>query len=162
MDISTISAALSSLNVASKFIKGSIEKIKDEAVREKVEELLNAIIPLMSQIISLQTLNSASIKEKEALEKKLKDIEDWQKESIRYELKELASGVYVYGIKEAAKSSEPDHYLCAKCYNERKKAIIQRVLHSYDGMHYICHTCSSEIIDYSKVVISGNERNVML
>ncbi len=90
MDIATISAALSSLSITSKFIKDSIEKIKDNAVREKVEELLNAIIPLMSQIISLQTLNSASIKEKEALEQKLKNIENWNEEAARYELEELA------------------------------------------------------------------------
>lgn len=150
MDIATISAALSSLSITSKFIKDSIEKIKDNAVREKVEELLNAIIPLMSQIISLQALNSASIKEKEALEQKLKNIENWNEEAARYELEELASGVYVYAIKEAAKSSGPVHYLCAKCYNDRKKSILQRTQHSYSGMHYVCHSCSSEIVDHSK------------
>lgn len=152
MDMSTISAALSSLNIVSKFIKDSIDKIKDDAIREKVEELLNAIIPLQSQIISLQALNSAGIQEKEVLEKKLRDIEDWRKEATRYELKELASGVYVYTIKETAKSSEPVHYLCAKCYNERKKSILQRTRQSLDGTHYVCHSCSSEIIDHSKAI----------
>lgn len=120
VDLSTISAALSSLDIASKFSKHSIEKIKDGAVRVKVEELLNAVIPLQTHIITLQTMNSASITEKENLEKKLKEIEDWNKEASRYELKELASGVYVFGIKITAKSSEPPHYLCTKCYQERK------------------------------------------
>lgn len=150
MDMSTISTALASLNIASKFIKDSIEKIKDDAVREKVEELLNAIIPLQSQIISLQAMNSASIQEKEVLEKKLSDIEDWQKEATRYELKALASGVYVYTIKETAKSSEPVHYLCAKCYQERKKSILQRISKTMMGVTYICHTCKSAILDHSQ------------
>ncbi len=157
MDMTTISATLASLNIASKFIKNSIEKIKDDAVREKVTEILDSIIPLQANIVSLYESNLTLIKEKETLEKKIMEIEDWQKEASRYELKELASGVYVYCIKETAKSSEPNHYLCAKCYNDRNKTILQRTSHSHAGVHYVCHSCSSEIIDHSQAKPSSYE-----
>lgn len=150
VDITAISATLASLNLASKFIKDSIEKIKDNAVREKVEELLNAIIPLQTHIISLQVVNSASIQEKEALEKKLREIEDWNKEAASYELKEIASGVYVYAIKPNSSVASPPHNLCAKCFQERKKSILQRVKKSMVGVTYACHSCKSEILDHSK------------
>ena len=152
MDINTISSALGSLGLTVNFVKNSIEKIKDAAVREKVEELLNTIIPLQSIILSLQSANSTLIKEKEALEHKLSEIEDWRQEASGYELKELVSGVYVYAKKKGVQTTEPIHYLCTKCYNERRKSILQRTRHDFDGMHYVCHSCSSEIIDYSKAM----------
>lgn len=149
MDMGTISAALTSLGLAAKFLKDSIEKIKDEAVREKVKELLDTIIPLQTYIISLNETISSLRKEKEAIEQKLREIEDWRQEAASYELVELASGVYAYMKKKTIPLSEPPHYLCAKCYNDRKKSILQRVRQSHAGMHYVCHSCSSEIIDHS-------------
>jgi len=157
MDMNTISAALTSLGLTAKFIRTSIEKITDEAVREKVQELLDAIISLQSLIISHQAEFSALRQEKEAIEQKLREIENWREEASRYELTEIASGVYVYAKKKTVESSEPLHYLCAKCYNERKKSILQRTQHSGMGIHYICHSCSSEILDHSKETPSTYE-----
>lgn len=157
--MNTISAALPGLSLTTKFLKDSIGKIKDIAVREKVEELLNTIIPLQSFVISLQATNSSLIKEKETLEQKLREIEDWRQEASSYELTEIASGVYVYMKKKAVDSSEPVHYLCANCYNDRKKSILQRTRQSHGGMHYICHFCSSEIIDHSKAIPILQQQN---
>jgi len=146
VDMSTISAALTSLNAASKFIKDSIEKIKDNAVREKVEELLNAIIPLQTHVITLQAMNSESIKEKEALEKKLKEIEDWSEESSRYELKELAPRVYVYTIKADSSYVGPIHNLCTNCFDiHHKKSIIQLLSETAGGIFYFCPNCKTEL-----------------
>ena len=104
----------------------------------------------MSEINSLQALHSTCIKEKETLEKQLKDIENWQKEASRYELKELASGVYIYGIKKTTQSSEPLHYLCTNCFDtKRHKSILQRTQQDVFGTHYKCNNCGSEILDYS-------------
>ena len=48
------------------------------------------------------------------------------------------------------------HWICAKCYNERKKSILQRKLKSMAGVNYICHTCKSEILDHSQSVPFDN------
>jgi len=150
MDMTTISATLTSLGITAKFIKGSIEKIKDEAVREKVTELLDTIIPLQTAIISLNETTSSLRQEKEAAEQKLREIEDWRIEAASYKLTEVASGVYVYAKEKTTTSSEPYHYLCAKCYNDRKKSILQRISKTMMGIEYICHTCKSEILDHSQ------------
>jgi superfamily II helicase len=152
MDINTISSVLGSFGLTVNFVKNSIDKIKDVAVREKVQELLNTIIPLQSIILSLQSTNSTLIQEKDALEQKLREIENWNQEASSYQLKELAPGVYVYVKKKGVQTTEPIYYICAKCYKERKIYILQRTKHDYAGIHYICHSCSSEIIDYSKAI----------
>ena len=141
VDITSISAVLASLNVATKFIKGSLEKIKDMAVREKVEELLNAIIPLQSMILSLQAENSTYIREIQNLEKNLREIEDWRKESEGYELKELATGVYLYVKKPESGHTGPVVYLCPNCFDvNHKKSIIQI---ASSGFHR-CLNCKNE------------------
>ena len=128
-------------------------QIKDTAVREKLEELLNAIIPLQSHIITLQAFNSDIVKEKEALEKKLREIEDWGTESLNYELNELASGVFAYKYKSGSTLSGPAYYLCANCFNiKRQKSILQRTGQDGLGIYYKCGNCGSEIIDHSKPI----------
>ncbi len=155
MEIGTFSATLSSIGLATDFVKSSIDKIKDNAVREKVQELLNAIIPLQFQIMSLQAVNSALTKEKEDLEEELSKIKDWRTEASRYELKEIASGVYAY-MKKTEHSTEPAHYLCTRCYTEGKKSILQRTEKDFGGVHYLCFCCKSEIIDHSKALDLGD------
>jgi ribosomal protein L32 len=145
VDLASISAALSSLNIASKFLKNRLKQINDSAVREKLEELLNAIIPLQSQIIALQAANSAYIKEKEEIEKKLREIEDWKKESDRYERKEFALGVYVYAIKVNSGYSGLEHNVCPKCFEiDRKISTIQLLHESAGGKVYFCPNCKNE------------------
>jgi hypothetical protein len=138
-DMQTISAVLSSITVASKFIKGSIEKIKDNAVRKKVEELLNAIIPLQSHIITLQSMNSASIQKIDGLETKLREIEDWAKEEASHELDEIVPGVNLYIKKPTGEHSGPPVHFCPNCFNiHHKKSIIQLFRQGSAGKDYHC------------------------
>jgi hypothetical protein len=143
-DPATISAFLTSLSFAAKFVKGSLEKIKDLAVREEVEKLLNAIIPLQSEIITLQEAYISHIREIQNLEKKLREIEDWRKEVECYELKELAPGVRVYVKKSQRGDSGPELYFCPQCFNiDHKKSMLQGS-HLIEGIiRYTCLNCEN-------------------
>jgi hypothetical protein len=155
LDMQTISAALTSLSLTTKFIKDSIEKIKDHAVREKVEELLNAIIPLQTHIITLQAMNSASVKEKEALEQKLREIEDWTKEKASHELDEVTAGVKVYVKKPKSEHSTPLVHYCPNCFDiHHKKSIIQLERATAAGNFYYCPntpTCQFKFLIPKKI-----------
>ena len=78
------------------------------------------------------------------------ELENWEHESERYKLTTLATDILVYTLKPGKENGEPPHMLCVKCYNERKKSILQRKLKSMAGVTYICHTCKSEILDHSQ------------
>lgn len=138
-DIQTISAFLTSLNITSTFLKGYFEKIKDHAVREKLAELLDAIIPLQSHIITLQSMNSASVQKIDSLETKLREIEDWAKEEASHELDEIIPGVKLYVKKPKGEHSGPPVHFCPNCFNiHHKKSIIQLFRQSAAGKDYYC------------------------
>jgi len=84
------------------------------------------------------------------LEEKIMGLGNWDRDSERYQLQAIAPGVNVFCVKPGMDEGEPPHYLCTKCYNERKKSYLQRFGHSYEGISYRCDTCKSEIIDHSK------------
>ena len=143
VDFAGISAALSTLSVAIKFLKGSLEKIKDTAVREKVEELLNSIIPLQSEIIALQEANLSYVKEIQNLEKKLREVEDWAKEVESYELKQLSENTHVYVKKSESGRTEPVVYFCPNCFDiNHKKSILQNS--TKRGYILTCLNCKSD------------------
>jgi superfamily II helicase len=79
------------------------------------------------------------------LEKEIMDLENWEREAQRYQLTEIASGVFAYRLKPGVQPPEPSHMLCANCYAKRKKSILQLVNRNDFGEWYICHDCKSEI-----------------
>ena len=141
IDMRAISATLSTIEVASKYFKNYLTQIKDTAIRQKLGGLLDAIIPLQTHIISLQAEN-------EMLEKKLREKEEWKTETLKYELKELVSGVFAYKYKPDTNCSAPIHYLCSNCFDtKRQKSILQRQQDKF-GTYYICNNCGSKIFDH--------------
>ncbi|MBW2739782.1 MAG: hypothetical protein JRE64_13250 [Deltaproteobacteria bacterium] len=153
IDMATVSATLSTIDVASRLIKKSIDKIKDAAVRDKIEELLNAIIPLQTHIINLQATTAELTKEKEKLETSLKNIEDWNTQAKLYQLHELAEGVFVYQYAPGSTHAGPSHYLCTNCFDvKRIKSILHRARQDGCGTYYKCNSCNSEVVDHSKPI----------
>jgi len=84
------------------------------------------------------------------LENTIVKLENWNHESERYKLTELATDILIYTVKPGKENGEPPHKLCAKCYNDHKKSILQRKDKSMSGTTYVCHTCTSEILDHSQ------------
>ena len=85
------------------------------------------------------------------LKQELSQINQWKQEKENYSLHELALGVFVYKYQPTAETTEqPEHLLCASCYNKDKKSILQLSRQVVAGHYYICHECGSEICDHSK------------
>ena len=59
------------------------------------------------------------------LKDKLAKHETWEIERARYRLKELEHGGFAYSLNDAERSGEPDHHICAKCYEDQVKSILQ-------------------------------------
>ena len=108
-------------NVA-KTLVDAHDRVERDAVRLEMNE---ALVGLQGKIAEEQAAYSQLLESNEALKQKLKAYERWEQESARYELKEIASGILAYALKPSHASGEPSHWLCAACYNERKKSILQ-------------------------------------
>lgn len=85
---------------------------------------------------------------KRDVENKLKEYEQWDSESTRYELKELATGILVYSLKPNDPRGEPTHFLCPNCFHKRQKSIM--VKPAVDNLNYRCHACGFDVIPVSQ------------
>ena len=74
------------------------------------------------------------------------EMEEWDAEKQRYELKEIVSGQFAYTLKEEAHGGEPAHMLCAHCYNQNQKSVLQTEFRN-PGHHEVvfCQCCDSEL-----------------
>lgn len=132
-------------------IAKGINTLKTDVERNKaVSKILEVLLSVQNDALSMKEKHSLLLTEKDNLAQKIMEFEKWDKVELQYELKEIASGVFVYVYKKTNNSSQPEHYLCAKCYQDRKKSIFQRTNQNLHGTKYICHTCKSEILDHSK------------
>lgn len=144
--IAEISSLITSSRAAYDIAKGLTSVYVDDKVRERTSELLNILLAVQTNAIAVQTNHHALLKEKDDLDKKMMEFKNWSKTERQYELKEIASGTFVYGYKKPAESAKPDHWLCPKCFQEKNAHILQ--LH-YDGdagpKEYICPNCKTSI-----------------
>ncbi len=146
MDISTALATLTAVGELTKLVVSS--KV-DAEVKAKATELNNSILSLQGTLFSLQSNNQELLQAKHDLEIKLVKIADWENEASKYKLHQLCPNVFVYALKENKFSTLPHHYICPNCYQESRKSIIQKKIHSNSGIVYLCHNCGFEVTDFN-------------
>jgi len=146
---SEITAIISGLNTAVQIVKGMHSISKSAEINVKAMELQSVILSLQSGMLSLQSRHGSLLAEKRALEEKLAGLEGWETTKSRYELKEIASGVFVYSLKQNI-TDETHHWLCSKCFNEGAKAILQLETQAIAGHIYFCPKCGTKICDHTK------------
>jgi hypothetical protein len=145
MVITEISAALTTIKVAKDLIKGISSLNADVAIKEKTVDLLGTIVDLQEHILSMQSKYGELLKSKSDLEEKLKQHEEWLITKSGYTLNEVATGVFVYCSKESKDATEPKHWLCANCFSNEKKSILQLSKYDGSGQHYSCPGCKTDI-----------------
>jgi hypothetical protein len=98
-----------------------------KANKNKLDDssLNKALIDAQSAILAMQDLYAALLDEKQELKKKVAQLEAWDEEKEDYELRELAPGVLAFAYAPKGESTQPFHWLCEKCFQENKKAILQ-------------------------------------
>jgi hypothetical protein len=128
-------------------IAGAVKRLADSREEVKVNEvaiqLQRIVLDLQSEMMMIQSDYQNVLRSREDLEKKLIELEGWDKEKARYHLEKVGgmwSG-FVYALNVKNPSVEPAHWLCAHCYEDKKKSILQ-----VSGMNkYRCPRCKTEI-----------------
>lgn len=148
--ISRITESVSSAGGAIKNAVGVAREMQsmvtDYQVKEKTTELLDKLLDVQQQQFGLSDLLNSSKEKIIQLEDEKKQYENWESESEYYELFQPMPGTIVYRIKP---SDEPNHiaiYLCASCYQKRKKSIIQfSATPTVAGRAVVmkCHDCNA-------------------
>lgn len=157
-----IAAAFGSLKTAGDII-GSMVKLKNQSdVQAKAIELQAVIIGLQDHLRSLQTAQAAQASERAELESRLRRLEDWQAEKVHYRLHRFATGGIVYRFHPPEGDDRPAHDLCARCYDDGVKSILQATpaVNWYKALK--CQRCGADVlierISSTGITISNSPR----
>jgi hypothetical protein len=150
-DISAIASALSSLKAAKDIADAMISLRDTVAFQAKLIEFQGKLIDANNAAFAAQDERTALLERMRDLEKQVTDLKAWDTEKQRYELKDIYDGVsFAYVLKPHTPSAEPPHWLCAKCYQEGKKSILQRSEETADPGDRLpfwkCPTCAARVM----------------
>lgn len=148
MNIGEITSAITAVKLTMDMLMAGVHATTDSALAEQARELNDAIIDLQMKTLHLQGLYSAVVQEKDELEKKAMDKEEWERTKKRYTLHSLSPGVFAYRLKEEVADTDPPHYICPCCYEKNLRSILQRTEVGCDGTHYGCPSCKADFIDH--------------
>ena len=145
VDIAAISGMFSSIKAAKDIAESMIGLANAEATRGKVLEIQGKMLDAQNFAFAAQEERSALVERVCTLEKEVADLKAWGAEKETYELKTIDGGAFAYVKKKTVQTTEPPHWLCAACYQENQKRILQ-----FDKQHerwhlYKCPRCSAQI-----------------
>jgi hypothetical protein len=142
-----IAIGLSSLNAAKDIAKGLDSLKTSVAVNQAKIDLQNLIAEAQQGLFTAQQAQFEAAQRIRELEQKLMDFENWETEKQRYELADAGQGTMAYRPKAGMENGEPAHWLCAQCFQHRKKAFLQPEERNPGRNSYLCcATCGAEMI----------------
>jgi hypothetical protein len=145
IDYGSISALATSLKTAADVTKAMVG-LRDEAkLQSKIIELQGIILSAQAAALSTQSSQLTLLQRISQLEKEMADMEAWDAEKKKYELKEISDGTFAYVLKEDAGTSEPAHWLCATCYQHGKKSLLQCLSRDDSETIFKCQQCRSYV-----------------
>jgi rubrerythrin len=151
VDMAMISGAVSALKAAGDIAKLMIASHDAGVIRQKAIELQAQIFTAQSNALAAQSDQFTLLESVRELKKQIADLEAWETEKQRYELKRVATGALVYSLKPDASGSEPPHWICTTCYQNGRKSFMQQLVvqglaHNNGGTIWICPACSMKIL----------------
>ncbi|MGB7101120.1 MAG: hypothetical protein WBD95_20435, partial [Xanthobacteraceae bacterium] len=141
--VGEVFAGLGALKTAFDIAKG-LKDIDDAARRNA------AVIELQEKILAAREEQSALLDRVGELEEKVASFETWEAEKQRYDLKQLVrdAPTFAYALKGDAQPPETFHCICATCYQNRVKSILQFSRNAFVGSTeriLACPVCKTEV-----------------
>lgn len=126
----------------------SLVELRDiSLVHTKAIELQRQILAAQEAALNAREREETLIARIRALEEEIAQSKAWDAEAKDYELKQIASGAFAYTRQINTNSTEPPHWLCAKCFGYHKKSILQFQAQTADKRRvYRCPECASQVV----------------
>jgi len=124
--IQEFAAAVQSAKVLTDLLKATHELRNANEFIAAVSEINSKLMEANVVALSSQEKQAVLTKRISDLEQQIMKLEDWKRESERYQLTMLAVDVPVFTLKPGKENGEPPHKLCANCYSKRQKGYLQQ------------------------------------
>lgn len=146
VDLTAIGGAISALKTAHEAVQGMIDARDTAVFQTKAIELQAQILSAQSSALTAHSDQFALLEKIRKLEEEMAALEAWNTEKERYTLHEIKDRRFTYILKEEMGSSEPTHQICANCYQNKHKSVLQYETRSPKRASLlVCHYCGSEI-----------------
>lgn len=113
--------------------------------QSRTSELYGLILNAQTQTMEAQLKHRALLDQISDLENEVARLKAWNTNKERYELKMPVEGTFVYALKRNPGASEPAHWICAKCYEDNRKSILQLIDAPGRRATINCMQCNSQI-----------------
>jgi len=113
----------------------------------KVSEVNSKLMAANAVALAAQEKQLSLTAKIQTLENELSKLKDWSVEAGHYEVREIATGVFVYLEKGQTASFPSAQKFCANCFNQSTKSLLQQQ-HVEIGrqLSLVCHRCKANII----------------
>ena len=146
--IAEASMVFSSIKTAIDIVNG-LKTVHDTAtIMQAKSDILEQLFSIRAEALTLQEKHLVVINEKEKLINKLAQFERWGETESEYELQEIGCGTFANAFKESQQSKKPMHWLCAQCWDDHKKSILQET-RPYGCVRYTCSRCDLTLIPHT-------------
>jgi hypothetical protein len=145
VDISSIASALGSIKTAADLAKGFLDLKEAAALQSRVIDLQKTILAAQSSVLDAQSEQLSLLEDIRSLKEKIVQLETWEAEKKRYELKNLGYSAFAYVLKPNERGNAPAHWVCTNCFENRHIAVIQYVMKKNEGQVWLCPSCKNTI-----------------
>jgi hypothetical protein len=136
-----ISFGINALKTAVGIAKEAKELKDTSAIRGKVIEMQSLIMEAQTSAIEARAAHAELMVRIRDLEGEIAKAKAWDAEKEKYSLVELQPRNYAYISK--AHGNGPEHYLCANCFEQGEKRILQQS----DYIRIACPKCKTAVQD---------------
>ena len=143
--LAEISAGYTSLKAAVSIVQGLNATHTQIQINEVKIELQRLMLDAQSALMGAQTTEATASKRISDLEQQVVRFKTWEGEKERYELKRYYPGSFAFALKPEMANGEPPHRLCANCYQNGEKAILQAKNEYGTILGHRCPLCKNEI-----------------
>lgn len=141
-DLIAIGQGLSALKTLTDIGKTMVGLRDSAKLAETSFEFNHQLFSIQKSLMEAQQEQATMIKTICELEEENTRLKAWDGDAKSYELKAVASGVLAYMLKPDARGSEPPHWLCAQCFGDKKKSLLQLASGIGSMWAYKCPGCS--------------------
>jgi rubrerythrin len=145
MDYGMLQGAITSLKVAAD-IAVALNGIKTMSeVQAKAIELQQIILSAQSSALTAQSDQFTLLQEIRDLKEEVARVKAWDEEKQRYALVAPFSGAIAYALKKESAGAEPAHWICASCYENGRKSILNGTRNAAGWTIVLCPVCKSHL-----------------
>ena len=147
VDPSAVAALITGSKNLFDLSKAALDVAGSVKAQSKVIELQSQILSIQHSALAASETQTALLNRIKQLESEIGRLKEWDADKDKYRFEDVGAGAFVYSPKAEPTATEPNHWLCVKCFDGKQRAVLQNQgrSKSSDLSVFGCPTCKSTI-----------------